>query len=66
MSNASTAIKEQEVKEQEVECNHKPGDVWADGCCTSKKNKQQEIDSKSNDSVSPTESSQAKSSSDSK
>ncbi|MEO1391127.1 MAG: hypothetical protein AAFV85_27660 [Cyanobacteria bacterium J06634_6] len=29
------------VKEQEVECNHKPGDVWADGCCTSKKNKKE-------------------------
>ncbi|MEN8446668.1 MAG: hypothetical protein ABG776_16845 [Cyanobacteria bacterium J06555_13] len=26
--------------EPEVICNHKPGDVWADGCCTSKKNKQ--------------------------
>lgn len=25
--------------EQEVVCNHKPGDVWADGCCTSKKAK---------------------------
>lgn len=27
------------VTEPEVVCNHKPGDVWADGCCTSKKNK---------------------------
>jgi hypothetical protein len=26
-------------KEPEVVCNHKPGDVWADGCCTSQKNK---------------------------
>jgi hypothetical protein len=27
------------VDEQEVICNHKPGDVWADGCCTSQKTK---------------------------
>ena len=27
------------ANEPEVTCNHKPGDVWADGCCTSKKNK---------------------------
>ena len=28
------------TNEPEVVCNHKPGDVWADGCCTSKKNEQ--------------------------
>jgi len=26
------------TEETEVVCNHKPGDVWADGCCTSKRN----------------------------
>lgn len=34
MDNQTTAIAEQEVL-----CTHKPGEVWADGCCTSKRNK---------------------------
>lgn len=27
-------------KDAKVVCKHKPGDVWAEGCCTTQKNKQ--------------------------
>lgn len=39
MSNQATTTTTVTATDDEVVCNHKPGDVWADGCCQSKKNK---------------------------
>ena len=53
MNNQATATK---ADEQEVVCNHKPGDVWEDGCCTSQKNqKATTSESASSNALSPSE-----------
>lgn len=44
---SSRQVPTTEVKEQEIVCNHKPGDIWEDGCCTSKKGKQTGIEESS-------------------